>query len=166
MKRWWMVLLIPFLFLCGPAQAQNYDFNPDSLQAFIDKDKNCSDFQNSMVNAQTHFEALQIILGDDDADPHGLDADGNGYACEGLDYNRVLNYRDTSGTLSFNIRTQEAVHSVRCPSINVSDWIDLREWSSKMRNAPLEQVDYLLTMREAECVDTVFEIYSENDPSN
>jgi micrococcal nuclease len=54
----------------------NSETDPNGLPACVDSDCNCSDF-SSQQQAQRVLETF-------DGDPHRLDADGNGIACESL----------------------------------------------------------------------------------
>ena len=51
--------------------------NQSNLPSCVESDCNCSDFSNQQ-EAQRVLEAF-------DGDPHRLDGDGNGVACESLD---------------------------------------------------------------------------------
>lgn len=126
--------------------------NIDSIQAFLGRDKDCSDF-TGLVDAQSHYRALQIIVGDPTADPHRLDGDNNGYACEGLDYNRKIVYAE-----GWWVRTIEVLHSAHCDAF--AGTINIQEFELQMRRAPFNQQDYMPTINEAECLDTLYEIYS------
>lgn len=129
------------------------DINIDSIRAILNNDKDCGDFDDRMA-AQSHFEALdKIVLGPPDQDPHSLDRDGNGYACEGKQYIRWISFSN-----KIQIRTVEKVHSVMCQPF-IEGWINIRDFQKKMINAPFEQIEYMPSMQEAECLDTLFEIY-------
>jgi hypothetical protein len=134
------------------AQAQPYAFEVDSIQAFLDRDKDCSDF-SGLVDAQAHYEALQIVVGDSTADPHRLDADGNQYACESLRYNRLIVFSE-----DWWVRTVETLHSAYCGPI--TGVIEVQEFSDRMARAPFEQQQYLPTINEVECLDTLYELYN------
>lgn len=155
-----LIVLIGSAIAVTAATAQTV--NPDSVQAFVDRDKNCSDFVDRQ-SAQTHFEALDIILsqGREDLDPHNLDRDGNGYACEGKEYMRWIKMSADTSNLNLQIRTVETVHSVKCDPIPPG-WINITEYSNKMTNAPFTQIEYMPSMAQAECLDTLFEVYSYN----
>jgi hypothetical protein len=145
-----IALILPLLLGSNDCQAQNVDI--DSLQAFIEDDKDCGDF-TGLVDAQSHYRALQIILADDTADPHRLDADNNGYACEGLEYNRKIVVAD-----GWWARTIEVLHSVQCEPFE--GIIEIEEYEQRMRDAPFNQQNYLPTINEADCLDTFYEIWS------
>jgi hypothetical protein len=136
----------------GSVQAQPYSFEPDSVQAVLDRDKDCGDF-DGLVDAQAHFLALQVIVGEG-ADPHRLDADGNGYACESLEANRIIRFSD-----DWWIRTVEVLDAVYCgPTAGL---VEVRNFAQRMREAPFQQQEYLPTIDQAECLDTMYEIYSD-----
>lgn len=161
----WLIIFCTSIFILiilagfNTAKAQNVSI--DSIQAFVANDKNCSDFRDRQ-SAQTHFEALEIIvLGEGVQDPHSLDADDNGYACEGKEYVRWLKLSSDTTSWDLQIRTVETVHSVKCDPI-ITGWINITEFSNKMQNAPFTQIEYMPSMAEAECLDTLFEVYSYN----
>jgi hypothetical protein len=52
----------------------------------VPEDRNCSDFQ-SQQDAQGWYDAVALITGQPDA--HGLDSDGDGQPCEGLEWGKV-----------------------------------------------------------------------------
>lgn len=142
------------LLVAAPAAGQEVEV--DSLEAFLDRDRDCDGFA-SVLEAQSHYRALQIVLSDSTADPHRLDADGNGVACEGLRYMRVIHH-----SADWWVRTVETVHSVHCgPLVGT---VNVAEFSDKMEGTPFNQVRYLPTQEEAECLDTLFEIYDNAPP--
>jgi hypothetical protein len=58
----------------------------DSVTVAVPEDRNCSDFQ-SQQDAQGWYDAVALITGQPDA--HGLDSDGDGQPCEGLEWGKV-----------------------------------------------------------------------------
>lgn len=58
----------------------------DSVTVAVPEDRNCSDFA-SQQDAQGWYDAISIITGQPDA--HGLDSDGDGQPCEGLEWGKV-----------------------------------------------------------------------------
>jgi hypothetical protein len=145
---------LALLLALGPRPASG-QINADSLQAFLDNDRNCSDFTGWM-DATVHLRALQVIVGDPDADPHGLDADGNGYACESKDALRRLATSDTS---DFYVETVEVISEAQCEPMQ--ERFDVQALADELRSAPFEQWDYLPMMDKAECLDTIHEIIQE-----
>jgi opacity protein-like surface antigen len=58
----------------------------DSVTVAVPEDRNCSDFV-SQQDAQGWYDAVALITGQPDA--HGLDSDGDGQPCEGLEWGKV-----------------------------------------------------------------------------
>jgi opacity protein-like surface antigen len=58
----------------------------DSVTVAVPEDRNCTDFV-SQQDAQGWYDAIGIITGQPDA--HGLDSDGDGQPCEGLEWGKV-----------------------------------------------------------------------------
>lgn len=129
-------LLSCLLLLLMPATS-HAQINVDSLEAFLDNDKNCGDFAG-VIEATRHHRALQIIVNDDDADPHGLDADGNGIACEGK---TVLRRKIVGDTTGYWIETREVPYRVKCPTVPSS--FRLSDYKQMAEDALTEQVEYL-----------------------
>jgi hypothetical protein len=75
------LLLIGLLPAVAAAQVPG-----DTVEVVVPPDKNCSDFRSEQA-AQGWYDAMQIISGADD--PHGLDSDGDGQPCEGLEWGKV-----------------------------------------------------------------------------
>jgi hypothetical protein len=71
-----LTALITLLPAVAVAQAPG-----DTVSVVVPEDRNCSDFV-SQQDAQGWFDAMQIITGE--ADPHALDADGDGQPCESI----------------------------------------------------------------------------------
>jgi hypothetical protein len=75
------LLLIALLPAVAGAQAPG-----DTVSVVVPEDRNCSDFA-SQQDAQGWYDAIGIITGQPDA--HGLDSDGDGQPCEGLEWGKV-----------------------------------------------------------------------------
>jgi len=76
-----LAIMVAFLPVVAEAQAPG-----DTVSVVVPEDRNCSDFA-SQQDAQGWYDAMKIITGQKDA--HGLDADGDGQPCEGLEWGKV-----------------------------------------------------------------------------
>jgi len=100
-------------------------------------DKNCSDF-DSIVQAQGTFLAAQQVT--DQRDYHGLDADGNGVACESISTVLRREYTDTSGTVTHWVDFRPKVYEVKCDTVQES--FLMREFIAQSRRAVVDTVKY------------------------
>jgi hypothetical protein len=86
-------------------------------------DKNCSDFA-SQQQAQGWYDAIEIFyertVGYDAIDdPHGLDADGDGQPCEGLQWGKVEDLGE-----GYKIRYELVPAEYECATVQESFTID------------------------------------------
>jgi len=106
----------------------------DTVEVVVPQDVNCSDFE-SVLGAQPYYEA-GVILGIGDV--FRLDADGNGVACEGLDF---IRYRRSVGDSTGHVYeswSTERPTEARCPwtdRFSVSDHVEA------LRRAAIDTVD-------------------------
>lgn len=138
----YLICIIGLFFLPLTGHAQ---INVDTLEAFVDNDKDCGDFQG-IIEATRHHHALKVIVNDPDADPHSLDRDGNGVACEGKTVLRRKYIRSDSSSYDnpdegYWVETREVPHRVHCPTVPES--FTLEEYTTMARDAIDEQVNYL-----------------------
>lgn len=87
-----LALTVLALSVAGPAAAQ---------------DRNCDDFDGWLA-AQAYY----LAEGGPEADPNGLDADGNGYACEGLP---IIRTRQLLAGYQYD--TEETVRRITCATV-------------------------------------------------
>jgi len=80
-----MRLTLALLIGCLPAMA-GAQVPGDTVEVVVPEDRNCGDFASQQA-AQGWFDAVAIITGQPDA--HGLDSDGDGQPCEGLEWGKV-----------------------------------------------------------------------------
>lgn len=90
----------------------------DTVSVVVPEDRNCSDFV-SQQDAQGWYDAMRIITGAEDA--HGLDADGDGQPCEGLQWAKVetlgdgyyVRYELTPGELECETTEPFSINALR-----------------------------------------------------
>lgn len=95
------VLLVALLPAVAVAQAPG-----DTVSVVVPEDRNCSDFQSEQ-DAQGWYDAVALITGEPDA--HGLDADGDGQPCEGLEWSKI----ERLGT-GYEVRYQHEATEIAC----------------------------------------------------
>ena len=71
------------------------------------QDRNCDDFDGWLA-----AQAFYLAEGGPEADPNGLDADGNGYACEGLPIIRTRQLLQ-----GYQYDTEETVRRITCATV-------------------------------------------------
>lgn len=100
------------------------------------EDKNCGDF-DTVVQAQGTFLAAQQIT--DQRDYHGLDGDGNGIACEGINIVKRRTYTDTSDSVTHYINYRSMAHVIKCPT---TDPFIVGDYYQQLRLATVDTVAY------------------------
>jgi len=90
----------------------------DTVEVVVPEDRNCSDFA-SQQDAQGWYDAIGIITGQPDA--HGLDSDGDGQPCEGLE---VAKRETLADSVWVDYRLEP--HRVRCVTGHVFTFSDLK----------------------------------------
>lgn len=97
------LLLLASLAIALPSCGQSPG---DTVRVVVPADRNCSDFEYR-IPAQAHYLRMQFLTGAQD--PHGLDADGNGQACESIEKIRRVQVDD-----SLWYDTVERPQTLRC----------------------------------------------------
>lgn len=110
-----LVLLLALLPTLAAAQSPG-----DTVSVVVPEDRNCSDFV-SQQDAQGWYDAVALITGEPDA--HGLDADGDGQPCEGLEWAKVETLGD-----GYYVRYELTPGELECETVQEPFSIDaLRE---------------------------------------
>lgn len=116
-----LLLLLALLLGATPASAQQ-----DSVRVPVPSDRDCSDFA-SELGAQSWYSAVQYIYQfvDGSQDPHRLDGDGDGQACEGIS---VLKREATSDSTYYTLTGE--IQAAVCPDTTV----ETGEYLSQIRS--------------------------------
>jgi len=126
--------LLSLLVLWVPLLAAGQDMPPD---------KNCTDFDTRM-QAQGWYLAMQQLS--DQEDPHRLDADGNGVACESIAKIQADSLSDLSGAYTdLHSRLQRVV----CPDTSFA----LQDFIHKTRRGFRGEGSHVKWTTMAQCVD-------------
>lgn len=109
--------------LLVPAVADGQELPPD---------RDCTDF-DTRTEAQGWYEAMRILSDSSTDDPHRLDANGDGQACESIETMRI---EQTSDTTSY--ATEEYISTVTCPDTTfaLSDYRQILSEGISEQSAP------------------------------